>query len=187
MFSRILGCSRDSKLYTIMKWSCAVNALGQLFFMSWFIADWNINWAYEVNYVYFIYNIFPFFSSLIIYTTRRLLLKVLTFLELLSAMCQNWFVYNIFHMYYVLKEMGQAHNYTFQCVLMFNFVNEKIFLFLYIWVIFLLVVNVISAMRFVWIIWSNGIVVYRQTLILVCPPFRIWIAQFVLPVSFLLD
>lgn len=130
---------------------------------------------------------FFFSSSLIIYTTRRLLLKVLTFLELHSAMCPNWFVYHIFHIYYVLKEMGQAHNYTFQCVLMFNFVNEKIFLFLYIWVIFLLVVNVISAMRFVRIIWINGIVIYRQTLILICPPFRIWIAQFVLPVSFLLD
>ncbi|KAF8367303.1 hypothetical protein PRIPAC_85132, partial [Pristionchus pacificus] len=137
----ILGCSRDSKLYTIMKWSCALNALGQLFFMSWFIADWNINWAYELfDHLYYekTSTESPYFPRVAFCDVSKL-------------------------------EMGQAHNYTFQCVLMFNFVNEKIFLFLYIWVIFLLVVNVISAMR--------------QTLILICPPFRIWIAQFVLPPS----
>ncbi|GMR53857.1 hypothetical protein PMAYCL1PPCAC_24052, partial [Pristionchus mayeri] len=139
-FGRIMGGKRESVMYAVMKWSCALNSLGQLYFMSWFIADCNMGWVFEL--VDHLYNDkssdSPYFPRV--------------------AFCD------------VMKlELGQPVNYTFQCILMFNFVNEKIFLFLFGWVMFLLVINVIVAMR--------------QTLILAWAPFRKWTAKLLLPPS----
>lgn len=140
-FRGILGGGRDSAMYAAMKWLCVLNTIGQLSFISFFVADWNMNWAVELlHHLYYERSTSetPYFPRVVFCDVDKL-------------------------------EVAQPLSYTFQCVLMFNFVNEKIFLLLFGWLTLLLVVNLTLAVR--------------QTLFLVCTPFRFLIARQLLPSS----
>ncbi|VDK57446.1 unnamed protein product [Gongylonema pulchrum] len=54
-----------------------------------------------------------------------------------------------------ITQVGQANTHTIQCVLMANVFNEKLYLMLWFWLVFLAVVNLISAVS--------------STLLLCCP------------------
>jgi len=51
-----------------------------------------------------------------------------------------------------VREIGQnVHKHTFQCVLMINMFNEKIYIFIWFWLFFLLILNTINFFYWIWL------------------------------------
>lgn len=59
--------------------------------------------------------------------------------------------------------------YSMQCVIMLNFINEKVYLVIYFWLIFVAIVSFVSALH--------------RTLFLLFPALRVSNVQLFLPVS----
>lgn len=51
-----------------------------------------------------------------------------------------------------IRQMGQTHPHTVQCVLPINLFNEKIYIFLWFWMVFLAAATAISFVRWIWLV-----------------------------------
>jgi len=58
-----------------------------------------------------------------------------------------------------VRRLGAVHRYTIQCVLPINLFNEKIYLFLWFWMVFVAIVTAISALT-----WLLHVFVYSSRL-----------------------
>lgn len=51
-----------------------------------------------------------------------------------------------------IRQMGNVHPHTVQCVLPINFFNEKIYLFLWFWLVFVGLATTLSFLRWLWVL-----------------------------------
>lgn len=73
----------------------------------------------------------------------------------------------------VLQALANLHQEHMQCVLMLNFINEKIYTFLWFWIVFITLASTFSAIR--------------QTVALLFPVYRGLVADNFLPVGVVLS
>uniref|UniRef100_A0A0K0CUB0 Innexin n=1 Tax=Angiostrongylus cantonensis TaxID=6313 RepID=A0A0K0CUB0_ANGCA len=145
-----LGSSVASLCYVITKWLEVVNGFGQFYMLSCFVGQGDYLWGFHV-----------------IFQLMTMVLKgsddpnTGAFPRIVLSHCSISSLTGIL--------MLQEH---MQCVLMLNFINEKIYTFLWFWIVLVSIASTFSAMK--------------QTIALLYPVYRGHIADNFLPVCFLL-
>ncbi|KAK6037618.1 Innexin, partial [Cooperia oncophora] len=138
----VFGSSLASICYVVTKWLEVVNGFGQLYMLACFVGEGDYLWG------------------------LHLLSTVLNGTDNPSAG-----VFPRIVLCDVTKfALANLHQVNMQCVLMLNFINEKIYTFLWFWIVFVTVASLLSAIR--------------QTVALIFPVYRSLIADNFLPVSF---
>ncbi|KAJ1361904.1 hypothetical protein KIN20_021283 [Parelaphostrongylus tenuis] len=135
----IFGSSMASICYVITKWLEVVNGFGQFHMLSRFVGQSDYFWGYH------------------------LLIAVLK-----GSDDPNTGVFPRIVLCDVTRfALANLHQEHMQCVLMLNFINEKIYTFLWFWIVFIISVSMFSAMK--------------QTMALLLPVYRGHIAENFLP------
>lgn len=67
----------------------------------------------------------------------------------------TWSSRNFGKLRFQVRELGQQHRYSIQCVLSLNMFNEKIFLFLYWWFAIVLVITFIDTYKLIRNVWTE--------------------------------
>ncbi|KHJ95878.1 Innexin [Oesophagostomum dentatum] len=114
------GSSIATICYVVTKWLEVLNAFGQLYMLSSFVGQGDYFWGY--NLLYTVLNGSDDPNTGIF--PRIVLCDVARF---------------------ALANLHQEH---MQCVLMLNFINEKIYTFLWFWIVFVAIASTFSAIRY---------------------------------------
>ncbi|VDL79633.1 unnamed protein product [Nippostrongylus brasiliensis] len=135
------GSSLASICYVITKWLEVLNGVGQLYLLAAFVGEGDFFWGF------------------------RLLMSVLN-----GTDDPNTGMFPRIVLCDVARfALANLHKEHMQCVLMLNFINEKIYTFLWFWIVFITMASLFSALR--------------QTAALLLPMYRALIADNFLPVS----
>ncbi|VDM61672.1 unnamed protein product [Angiostrongylus costaricensis] len=134
-----LGSSVASLCYVITKWLEVVNGFGQFYMLSCFVGQGDYLWGFHLMVTVLKGSDDPNTGAF----PRIVLCDVARF---------------------ALANLHQQH---MQCVLMLNFINEKIYTFLWFWIVFVSIASTFSAMK--------------QTIALLLPVYRGHIADNFLP------
>ncbi|KIH63766.1 innexin-3 domain protein [Ancylostoma duodenale] len=116
----ILGSSIASICYVVTKWLEVINAFGQLYMLSCFVGQGDYFWGYHLLTTVLNGSDDPNTGIF----PRIVLCDVARF---------------------ALANLHQEH---MQCVLMLNFINEKIYTFLWFWIVFVAIASTFSAIRY---------------------------------------
>uniref|UniRef100_A0A0K0FM44 Innexin n=1 Tax=Strongyloides venezuelensis TaxID=75913 RepID=A0A0K0FM44_STRVS len=107
-------------LYLFSKFLYVINAIGQLFLLNHFLGGDYLNWGFETLYdVAYGYEI----------RENSIFPRVI--------MCD-----------FQVRVLGNLQRHSVQCVIMMNMINEKLYLFLYFWLIFIAVISVFSFLYY---------------------------------------
>ncbi|EPB74163.1 innexin-3 domain protein [Ancylostoma ceylanicum] len=116
----ICGSSIASICYVVTKWLEVINAFGQLYMLSCFVGQGDYFWGYHLLSTVLNGSDDPNTGIF----PRIVLCDVARF---------------------ALANLHQEH---MQCVLMLNFINEKIYTFLWFWIVFVAIASTFSAIRY---------------------------------------
>jgi len=111
---------KNGFIFIIVKSICLFNVIIQLLFLTLLVGKMNLFWGYDV-----------LISLLYDENTSGSIFPRITFCDM-----------NI-------MSLGNPHNYTFQCLLTINILNEKIFMCIYFYLIFLLFFNIFYIFKIV--------------------------------------
>ncbi|KJH53487.1 innexin-3 domain protein [Dictyocaulus viviparus] len=134
-----IGSSTVSICYVVTKWLEVLNGFGQLYMLSCFIGQGDYFWGFSL-----LVSVLNGSDDPNVGVFPRIVLCDVT--------------------RFALANLHQDH---MQCVLMLNFINEKIYTFLWFWIVFVSILSAFSAVR--------------QTMLLLLPMYRALIAENLLP------
>ncbi|KAK5964406.1 Innexin [Trichostrongylus colubriformis] len=135
----MFGSSLASMCYVVTKWLQVVNGFGQLYMLACFVGEGDYLWGLHLLHTVLNGTDNPNAGIF----PRIVLCDVTKF------------------------ALANMHKVNMQCVLMLNFINEKIYTFLWFWIVFVTLASTLSAIR--------------QTVALVFPVYRSLLADSFLP------
>ena len=131
-------------VYFLVKLLYLLNSIGQLFLLNIFVGDNYIVYGFDVAY------------------------KVIQGQEISDS---SRFPRTTLCSFYIRQFGGNTHRHTVQCVLPINLFNEKIFIFLWFWLVFVSVFTLLSIGCWLWDITSNTRVSFVKRYIKMMPQY----------------
>uniref|UniRef100_A0A7I4XZK4 Innexin n=1 Tax=Haemonchus contortus TaxID=6289 RepID=A0A7I4XZK4_HAECO len=115
----VFGSSMASICYSITKWLEVINGFGQLYMLTYFVGEGDYLWG-----IHLLYTVLNGTENPSVGIFPRIVLCDVTKFAL-----------------------ANLHQVNMQCVLMLNFINEKIYTFLWFWIVFVTFASFLSAIR----------------------------------------